>query len=89
MSRNAASAAARKALRERPSAAPERTTPVKLADDGAAPVASAVHDLQGLLALSLEAPDRKWPARATVGFVLLVCGGFWAGVFLAVRMLLG
>ena len=89
MSRNVASVAA-KALPERHSVGPKHRSSAKLADDAAFPVASTVHDLQDLLARSLETPaGRKWSGRATVGFVLLVCGGFWAGVYLVARLLMG
>jgi hypothetical protein len=60
-----------------------------LASDEAPPVASGVHDLQDLLARRLdESAPAKWSMRATLGFVTLVCGGFWAGVFIAVRLML-
>jgi hypothetical protein len=60
-----------------------------LASDLAVPVPSGAHDLQDLLIRRLdEAPPIKWSMRATIGFVILTCGGFWAGVFLAVRLLI-
>ena len=53
------------------------------------PVASHVHALQDMLARRLDAQaDGKWSARATVGFVLVVCGGVWACAFFAARMFL-
>ena len=70
--------------------APARAAIAALASGLAAPVASGAHDLQDLLARRLdEAPRAKWSMRATLTFVVLVCGGFWAGVFLAVWMLIG
>ncbi len=104
MSRNAASSAVRKPPRAKPPAAsakalspeaPSLEAPspeawaARLAPDDATPVASHVHDLQDLLARRLEAPtDGKWSGRATVGFVLVVCGGFWAGAVFAAKLLL-
>jgi hypothetical protein len=89
MSRNAASSAVRKPLPAKGPAASAKARAARLAPDDAMPVASHVHDLQELLARRLDAPaEGKWSGRATVGFVLLVCGGFWAGVFLAAKMLL-
>jgi len=92
MTRNVASAARKTPPAVAP-AAPERATAPKLAPklatEEAAPVASHVHDLQDLLVRRLEAAPRAgWSPRATAGFVILVCGGFWVGVFLAVKMLL-
>jgi len=68
--------------------APTRRASARLACDDSAPVASHVHDLHNLLAQRLEdsAPD-KWSARASASFVVIVCGGFWAGVALAVHAL--
>jgi len=68
--------------------APTRRAAARLASDDSAPVASHVHDLHNLLAQRLEdsAPD-KWSPRATAGFMVVVCGGFWAGVALAVHAL--
>jgi hypothetical protein len=89
MTRNAASTATEKRL-----AAPDivRTAPspiAALASEEAIPVPSGVHDLQSLLAERLDATAPvKWSTRATLGFVALVCGGFWAGVYLTVRILL-
>jgi len=61
----------------------------QLVSSEAIPVASHVHDLQDLLARRLDAPaPAKWSARATVGFVMLVCGALWAGVFLAIGLLI-
>ena len=46
-------------------------------------------DLQDLLARRLDSPaPAKWPPHATVGFVLVVCGAFWAGLFIVVRLLI-
>ena len=28
-------------------------------------------------------PERKWPAAATLGFIVMTCGGFWATVAVA------
>jgi hypothetical protein len=89
MSRNAASAAIRKPLPAKDPAVAGKARAARLASDDAKPVASGAHDLQDLLARRLEAPTvGKWSGRATVGFVLVVCGGFWAGVFLLGRLLL-
>lgn len=89
MTRNTASTALKKPSPVRDVASPPSEAIARLASDAAVPVASHVHDLQDLLAHRLEqtAPAR-WSMRATLGFVALTCGGFWIGVFLAVRLLL-
>jgi len=90
MTRNAASPAFNKSAPAADGGASAHAAIAVLASDEAFPVASGVHDLQDLLARRLdEAAPAKWSMRATLGFVVLVCGGFWAGVFLAVRLLTG
>jgi hypothetical protein len=89
MSRNAASSAVRKPAPATEAQKQGKARAAKLAAADATPVASHVHDLQDLIARRLDAPPAdKWSARATVGFVLLVCGGFWAGAFFVARLLL-
>jgi hypothetical protein len=89
MTRKAAQAAFEKTLPASGAAPPARPQVATLAADDALPVASAVHELQDLLAQRLDgAAPARWSARAMLGFVVLVCGGFWAGVFLAVRLML-
>lgn len=55
-------------------------------------LASPAHDLQMALASEYEPhplPEvRKWHPAATLGFILVVCGGFWTAVGLAVAFLL-
>jgi hypothetical protein len=89
MTRNAASTAIKKrAPATRPAPRPAEAI-AKLASDEAVPVASHVHDLQDLLAQRLEPPPSpQWSTRATLSFVVVVCGGFWLGVFLTVRFML-
>jgi len=61
----------------------------KIASSEASPVASGAHELQDLLARRLDSPaPAKWPPHAGVGFVLVVCGAFWAGLFIVVRLLI-
>ena len=61
----------------------------QLASSEAVPVASHVHDLQDLLARRLDRPEAaKWPARATISFVVVVCATFWVGLFVVVRLLI-
>ena len=67
---------------------PARPSVARLATNETAPVASHVHDLQLLLTQRLEgAPAATWSPRATLGFIVLVCGGFWLGVALAIHLL--
>jgi len=90
MTRNAASAAAKKPSPSRKTADQSCAKPAQLANEEAAPVASHVHVLQDLLAQRLldAAPGAKWSARASIAFVVLICGGFWLSVFVIVRLLL-
>ena len=89
MSRHVASSAV---IRPRSANRPSRSAKVataRLAADDAMPVASGAQALQDLLARRLEgSAEAKWSARATVGLVLLVCGGFWGAVLLVARMVL-
>ena len=88
MTRNLAAAARSEPLPEMASAARETSVAPKLASADSAPVASHVHDLQDLIARQLDAPaSANWSPRATIGFVALVCGGFWAAFFLGARLL--
>ena len=89
MTRNAASSAVRKAAPATEAPKSGKARAAKLAAADATPVASHVHDLQELIARRLETPaNDKWSARMTVGFVLMVCGGFWAGAFFVARLLI-
>jgi hypothetical protein len=89
MTRNAAQAAFEKTFPAPGAISPVRPPIATLAPDDAPPVASGVHDLQDLLVQRLdEAAPLKWSTRASLGFVVLVCGGFWVGVFLAARLML-
>jgi len=88
MTRNGASAAHTQSPIEK-TQTPARPSATRLASEETAPVASGVHDLQARLARSLEdARAAKWSPGATLGFIILVCGGFWVGVALAVHILL-
>jgi hypothetical protein len=52
---------------------------------------SNVRELQELVEarlLDFEPDVGKWPPAATIAFVLVTCGGFWAGVGLIVAQLL-
>jgi hypothetical protein len=52
---------------------------------------SNVRELQELVEarlLDFEPDVGKWPPAATIGFVLVTCGGFWAAVGLIVAHLL-
>jgi len=89
MTRNAASNAFEKAAPALDSVPSARVPIATLAPGDALPVASGVHELQDLIAQRLdESAPAKWSTRATLGLVVLVCGGFWVGVFLAVRLIL-
>jgi hypothetical protein len=58
-----------------------------LADETAAPAASPARDLQALLQTSVsDRPDGAWSARATLSFVVVVCGAFWLCTALLVQL---
>ncbi len=67
-------------------AAPARARPKPRAasgEDQAAP-SPALMLQQALAAEILPAePERKWPAAATLGFIVMTCGAFWATVAVA------
>jgi hypothetical protein len=74
----------------RPLAAPT-SPPAYLAPamEGATPVGSPAVHLQQFLEAELAAPPvRKWPPAATLAFIVLTCGGFWAAVVVAALKLL-
>jgi hypothetical protein len=57
------------------------------------PVASRAQQLQTMLEARLsqdfEPPgEGKWPPAATLGFIIVTCGGFWAAVIFAASRLL-
>lgn len=67
-----------------PSAAPRLPQPSEAVGDEA-PVPSKAHELQDLVAAQfandLDVPvEGRWHPAATLGFVVVTCGGFWAGV---------
>jgi len=90
MTRNAASVAAKTPSPSRKAADQSRPKLAQLVNEEAAPVASHVHVLQGMLAqrLSDASSGTKWSARASVSFVLLFCGAFWVSALIIVRLLL-
>ena len=57
--------------------------------EDATPVGSPAVHLQQFLEAELAAPPvRKWPPAATLAFIVLTCGGFWAAVVVAALKLL-
>jgi len=62
---------------------------VTLADASHAETPSPARALQALLSRNLEEEaGRRWSPRQTLVFVLAVCGGFWAALGAALRLLL-
>jgi hypothetical protein len=76
-------------------AAPHRAErPMRPVDPNTSPAdggPSPARSLQKMLASDLDVRPlkRRWSKRATLGFIVLTCGSFWALVVFAVLRLLG
>ncbi|HYF21987.1 MAG TPA: hypothetical protein VD929_01180 [Caulobacteraceae bacterium] len=53
------------------------------------PAAASIPQRFDLKAEPFLSPDQKWSSRATLLFILAVCGGFWALAAAAGALLLG
>lgn len=59
------------------------------ASETAAATTSPALVLQEVLSGGLAEPEvKKWPPIATLGFILVTCGGFWAAVAFAATHLM-
>ena len=64
-----------------PAARKPRRAVARVADPSIdSPVTSPARTLQAALMDDLMDTERKWPPAASLGFILVTCGGFWLTV---------